>query len=327
MKAPAVKRTGSTPLRTIDLFAGIGGMRLGFEHIGGQCVFSSELDEDAKETYQANFGERPHGDITQIAPESIPDHDILLAGFPCQPFSIIGARKGFADTRGTLFFNIEQILKAKRPRAVLLENVKQFKTHNQGHTFATVVESMKVLGYNVHAKVLNALDYGVCQRRERTFIVGFQDDVPFAFPEPSAQRPTLAEILEPDDAVSPSLWASEAIREKRLARAARQGLETFRPSIWHENLAGQIGIFGYSCALRANASYNYMLVNGERRPTGRELLRLQGFPDSFKIAVKHTAIRKQAGNSVAVPVIRALAGQMALSLLGSQHGPNHLRAT
>jgi len=322
-----VKRTGSTPLRTIDLFAGIVGMRLGFEHIGGQCVFSSELDEDAKDTYQANFDERPHGDITKIAPESIPDHDVLLAGFPCQPFSIIGQRMGFADTRGTLFFNIEQILKAKRPRAVLLENVKQFKTHNQGHTFATVVESLKALGYNVHAKILNALDYGVCQRRERTFIVGFQDDVPFTFPEPVAQRPTLAEILEPNDAVSPSLWASEAIREKRLARAARQGLETFRPSIWHENLAGQIGIFGYSCALRANASYNYMLVNGERRPTGREMLRLQGFPDSFKIAVKHTAIRKQAGNSVAVPVIRAIAGQMALSLLGNHHGSNHLRAT
>jgi DNA (cytosine-5)-methyltransferase 1 len=153
----------SRGFRTIDLFAGIGGIRLGFESVKGRCVFSSEWDQDAQVTYEANFGERPLGDITKIRPEDIPDHDVLLAGFPCQPFSIIGNGKGFSDTRGTLFFNIEEILRAKRPAAIMLENVKQFKTHDNGRTFATVVERLTELGYFTHTAVLNADDVPTCK--------------------------------------------------------------------------------------------------------------------------------------------------------------------
>lgn len=306
----------------IDLFAGIGGIRLGFEAVGGKCVFSSEWDTDAQNTYEANFGEKPAGDITKIPPVDVPDHDILVAGFPCQPFSIIGGRKGFADTRGTLFFNIEQILASKKPAAILLENVKQFKTHDDGRTFATVISKLTDLGYFTYTTVLNALDYGVCQKRERTFIVGFLGNIHFTFPAPMDERLSLAAILEPDDRIDSKLWASEMIQKKRLERLRSQGKEPFYPSIWHENKGGHIGIFRYSCALRANASYNYMLVNGRRRPTGREMLRIQGFPDTFKIIVNHAAIRKQCGNSVAVPVIKAIASQMLSSLKLAMPAPS-----
>ena len=300
--------------RFIDLFAGIGGIRLGFESAGGRSVFSSEWDEEAKVTYEANFGEKPFGDITKISPVDIPDHDVLLAGFPCQAFSIIGSRLGFADTRGTLFFNIEEILREKRPPAFLLENVKQLRTHDQGRTFRTIVDILGQLGYFTHTAVLNALDYGVCQKRERTFIVGMRADLEFSFPLPVADYTPLKQILEPDDAIDEKLWASDHIRRKRLARLKSQGKKPFYPSVWHENKGGHIGIFPYSCALRANASYNYMLINGERRPTGREMLRIQGYPETFKIPVNHAAIRAQCGNSVAVPVIEAIARQMIQSL-------------
>jgi DNA (cytosine-5)-methyltransferase 1 len=148
----------------IDLFAGIGGIRLGFESVGGKCVFSSEWDSFAQDTYEANFGERPFGDITKINPETIPDHDILLGGFPCQAFSICGNQKGFADTRGTLFFNIEEILRVKSPFAFMLENVKNLKSHDKGRTFKTIVHHLEDLGYFVHHTVLNSLDFGVPQK-------------------------------------------------------------------------------------------------------------------------------------------------------------------
>jgi DNA (cytosine-5)-methyltransferase 1 len=302
------------PFTFIDLFAGIGGIRLAFEAVGGRCVFSSEIDPLAQQTYEANFGEKPAGDITKISPNTIPDHDILLAGFPCQSFSIIGNRKGFADTRGTLYFNIEQILEVKRPSAVLLENVKQFRTHDNGRTFRTVIQSLQSLGYHPHDTILNALNYGVPQKRERTFIAAFLEDIEFSFPKPFRSRPSLDAILESDDAVDPDLIASEYIQKKRLERVKKQGGTPFYPSMWHENKGGYIGVHPFSCALRANASYNYLLVNGRRRPSGRECLRLQGFPDTFKIVVPHQAIRAQAGNAVAVPLITAIASRMMVAL-------------
>jgi DNA (cytosine-5)-methyltransferase 1 len=298
----------------IDLFAGIGGIRLGFESVGGQCVFSSEWDCLAQNTYQANFGERPLGDITKIDAAKIPDHDILLAGFPCQPFSIIGKREGFTDTRGTLFFEIERILHEKRPTAFLLENVKQFRTHDNGNTCKTVMQKLQELGYHAHITVLNALDFGVAQKRERTIIVGFLENIEFKFPTPYRWRPDLNNVLENDTDVDKKLFASAMICQKRLQRLREQGVEPFYPSVWHENKGGHIGMHPFSCALRHNASYNYLLVNGNRRPTGREMLRLQGFPESFTIPVNHTAIRAQAGNSVAVPVITAVAAEMMIAL-------------
>jgi DNA (cytosine-5)-methyltransferase 1 len=166
-------------IKIIDLFAGIGGIRLGFEPYGCECVFSSEWDADAQKMYEANYGHKPHGDITQIAPEDIPNHDILLGGFPCQPFSIIGKSLGFADTRGTLFFNIEEILRVKKPYAFLLENVKQLRSHDQGRTLLVIKEKLEALGYFVHIKILNALDFGLPQKRERIIIVGFQENLDF----------------------------------------------------------------------------------------------------------------------------------------------------
>ena len=299
--------------RFIDLFAGIGGIRLGFEAVGGVCVFSSEFDEDACKTYEANFGEHPAGDITKIDAKDIPDFDVLLAGFPCQAFSIIGKKEGFAnETSGTLFFEIERILKEKMPPAFLLENVRNLMSHDGGNTFRVIKEHLEELGYHVHARVLNALDFGVPQKRERIFIVGFLEDVPFAFPEPSLaeERKGLADILE--EQVDEKYYVREAIRESRLARLKDKKYP--KPYISHENMAGSITPHPYSSALRAGASANYILINDERRPTEREMLRIQGFPDTYKIVVPYSKVKKQCGNSVAVPVIRAIAEKMTEAL-------------
>ncbi|MCU0389823.1 MAG: DNA cytosine methyltransferase [Thermoflexibacter sp.] len=294
-------------LKTIDLFAGIGGIRLGFEAWGCENVFTSEWDRDAQTMYEANFGEKPLGDITQISPKDIPEHDILLAGFPCQPFSIIGNMQGFADTRGTLFFNIEEILRVKQPYCFLLENVKQLRTHDNGRTFKVIIEKLKDLGYFVHHSILNALDFGLPQKRERTIIVGFKENIRFSFPKPLGQYLPLSDFLQTDKEIDKKYFASEDIVQKRLAKLKK---EPFFPSVWHENKGGNISVLPFSCALRAGGSYNYLLVNGNRRLTEREMLRLQGFPENFKITTSYTAMRKLTGNSVAVPVIRAVAKQM-----------------
>lgn len=299
--------------RFIDLFAGIGGIRLGFESVGGHCVFSSEFDEDACKTYEANFGEHPSGDITKIDAKDIPDFEILLGGFPCQAFSIIGKKEGFAnETCGTLFFDIERILKEKQPPAFMLENVRNLTAHDNGNTFRIIKEHLEKLGYHVYAKVLNALDYGVPQKRERIIIVGFIDDVEFSFPEPisESEKTTLADILE--DNVDKKYYVRDAIRESRIERLKNKNYP--KPYISHENMAGSITPHPYSSALRAGASANYILINDERRPTERELLRIQGFPDDFKIVVPYGKIKKQTGNSVAVPVIKAVAREMIAAL-------------
>lgn len=293
----------------VDLFAGIGGIRLPFNEMGYRCVFSSEWDRHAQKTYLANFGEIPFGDITKEATKRhIPEHfDLLLAGFPCQAFSIMGKMKGFADTRGTMFFEVATILDQHRPEAFLLENVKQLTTHNQGKTFSTILRILDELGYHVKWKVLNALDFGLPQKRERVIIVGFRnkqrwDAFNFDFKKKAY---SLASILEDDNKVDPSLFASDMILEKRQRQT--EGKNVFYPSIWHENKAGNVSVLDYACALRTGASYNYLLVNGLRRPSSRELLRLQGFPDNYRIAVSHGEIRKQTGNSVAIPMIREIA--------------------
>ncbi len=299
--------------RFIDLFAGIGGIRLGFEHVGGRCVFSSEFDEDACTTYEANFGEHPSGDITKIDAKDIPEFDILLGGFPCQAFSIIGKKEGFAnETCGTLFFDIERILLEKRPPAFMLENVRNLIAHDGGNTFRTIKEHLEALGYHVYAKVLNALDYGVPQKRERIFIVSFLDDVRFEFPEPVPveQRQTLNDILETD--VDRKYYVKDAIRLSRLERLKDKNYP--KPYISHENMAGSITPHPYSSALRAGASANYILINDERRPTEREMLRIQGFPDTYKIVLPYSKVKKQCGNSVAVPVIKAIATNMLTAL-------------
>lgn len=298
--------------RTIDLFAGIGGIRLAFSRQGCKNVFSSEIDGYASKIYKDNFGEEPFGDINHISPESIPDHDILLAGFPCQPFSIAGKGLGFADTRGTLFFNIEQILRVKRPRAFLLENVKRLVSHDGGRTFGIIKGILRDIGYNIHYEVLNSLYYGnVPQKRERLYIIGFLENPSFSFPEALKSYRPLSEILLPDEEVDEKFFLSQAIVEKRFSRIRKV---PDYPSIWHENIGGNISALPYSCALRAGGSYNYLVVNGKRRLTGREMLRLQGFPDSFRIEAPYTQVRKMAGNSVTVSVVERIAENMLLSL-------------
>lgn len=291
----------------VDLFAGIGGIRIPFTELGGKCVFSSEWDKAAQISYSYNFGEVPFGDITKINSDSIPKHDVLLAGFPCQAFSIIGKMKGFADTRGTMFFEVARILQHHHPKAILLENVKQLVSHDGGKTFKVILDTLAELGYSVKWKILNALDFGLPQKRERVIIVGFKsaaacEQFNFDF-EPIAYD--LASVLEDDKNVDSSLFASDMILDKRRKRV--EGKNVFYPSVWHENKSGNISILPYACALRTGASYNYLLINGYRRPSSRELLRFQGFPEKFKIEVSHQEIRRQTGNSVAVPMIRAVA--------------------
>ena len=301
-------------IRFRDLFAGIGGIRIPFDELGYKCVFSSEWDKAACDTYEANFGERPSGDITKIAASDIPRHNILLGGFPCQAFSIMGKMQGFADTRGTMFFEIERILDYHHPEVVLLENVKQLTTHDNGRTFKVILQKLESLGYYVKWKVLNALDFGLPQKRERVIIVGFTDErkcFSFNFNFKKVKY-HLSDILEDDNLVDKSLFASETIINKRKEKTI--GKEVFYPSVWHENKSGNISILDHSCALRTGASYNYQLINGIRRPSSRELLRFQGFPDTYKIVGSNQDVRRQTGNAVAVPMIRAVARKIDESL-------------
>lgn len=298
-------------MRFIDLFCGIGGFRFGAEKffrthkIKFKCVFSSDIDEYAQKSYCANFDEKPFGDIALVESSDIPDHDVLFAGFPCQPFSIIGNSKGFEDARGALFFDIARILQAKKPKGFILENVKRLASHNGGKTLGRIIECLKGLDYKVDYRVLNALDFGLPQKRERLFIVGWRRDGLFLWPKNGAEYKPLTDILEPD--VDKKYYASGRIREKR----HKDHKSKYSPSIWHENKSGNISSYPFSCALRAGASHNYLLVDGERRLTPREMLRLQGFPENFKIVCADGHIRKQAGNAVAVPVAERLMEQLA----------------
>ena len=293
-------------IKFIDLFCGIGGFRVAMDEtclendINPQCVFSSDIDKHCQDSYELNFGERPFGDITKIDANEIPDHDILFAGFPCQPFSIIGQMKGFEDTRGTLFFHIAEILSVKKPKAFILENVKQLVGHDGGKTLKTILESLRNLGYHVQYTVLNALDYGLPQKRERIIIVGHREPILFSFPSPIRPFKPLSEIIEKK--VDKKHFASDYIREKR----KESHKSAYKLAIWHENKSGNICSYPYSCALRAGASYNYLLVNGERRLTPREMFRLQGFPDSYQIINNESQARKQAGNAVPVNMVKAV---------------------
>jgi DNA (cytosine-5)-methyltransferase 1 len=299
-----------------DLFSGIGGFHLAADALGGSCVFASDIDPEANRVYEANFGIRPRGDLTKIETSEIPDHDALFAGFPCQPFSIIGKGLGFEDARGSLFFEIIRILKGKKtkPRILILENVKRLMGHDGGETLRVISERLKRLGYKTHKAVLNALDFGLPQKRERVIIAGFLDNTAsFTFPQGTGMG-DLKDVLEPDEKVDPKYFASPEIIRKRLESHASE----FDPGIWHENKNGAVKSHPFSCALRAGASYNYLLVNGKRRLTPREMLRLQGFPDSFKIVSNYTQTRRQIGNAVPVNLVREVlrealrAGNLAL---------------
>ena len=302
-QTPAHRPASTSQLTTFaDMFCGIGGFHVAAVKRDMNAVFACEIDPVAREWYRCNFGREPAGDISKVNAHDVPDHDVLFAGFPCQPFSIIGNQKGMGDARGTLFGHVERIVSVKRPRALVLENVPQFVTNRKGEAFKWVLAALDRLGYHVSWKVLNALDYGLPQSRRRVFIVAMDKPVQGEFPWSADTLPMrpLAELLE--STPHPKHFASKAIRESRHAkhRAA------IRPAIWHENKGGNVSSHPFSCALRAGASYNYLLVDGQRRLTEREMFRLQGFPDSFAIPNKVSVARRLTGNAVAVPVVEAV---------------------
>lgn len=314
------KNTGKEKKFTfIDLFAGIGGMRIAFDRAGGQCVYSSEWNKYSQQTYFANFGEQPEGDITKVNAADIPDHDILVAGFPCQPFSIAGVSKknsmgratGFEDkTQGTLFFDVCRILKEKRPKAFMLENVKNLCSHDKGRTFQVIRESLEELDYEIFYKVLDGQNY-VPQHRERILIVGFDrerygDKIDFEFNlTPRVPKPVMRDILDEEVAdkytLSDKLW-------------------TYLQNYAAKHRAAGNG-FGYGIApldgVSRTLSARYYKDGSEvliaqegknpRRLTPRECARLQGFPDTFKIPVSDTQAYKQFGNSVVVPLMGEVA--------------------
>lgn len=313
---PYGKQPKKPSFRFIDLFAGIGGIRIPFQENGGKCVFSSEWDKFSQKTYRMNFGEIPAGDITKIESNSIPDFDILLGGFPCQPFSQAGLHKGFEDTRGTLFFEIERIIQDKRPKAFLLENVKQLKGHDEGRTFRIIMEHLDGLDYYAEAKVLRAADFGVPQNRERIYIVGLDrqfykipDDYRFPFPEPSGIPTRLGDVLQESVndkyTISDRLWDGH----KRRKRNNRKNGKGFGYSLFNEDSP-----YTSTISARYYKDGSEILIEQEgknpRKLTPRECARLQGFPDDFIIPVSDAQAYKQFGNSVAVPVIRAIAKQL-----------------
>lgn len=325
--------TEQSKFRFIDLFAGIGGMRLGFESAGGECVYSNEWNKYCQITYQANFGDTPEGDITKVDASSIPDHDILVAGFPCQPFSIAGVSKknslgratGFQDkTQGTLFFDVCRIIKEKRPKAFLLENVKNLVSHDKGRTFKIILESLDELDYKVFYQIHDGQLY-VPQHRERILIVGFDkkrygDDIDFSFiAHPKEPKPKVRDILE-----------KKVDNKYTLTDKLWQYLQAYAEK--HRNAGNG---FGYGIApldgITRTMSARYykdgseILINNKkgnpRRLTPREAARLQGFPDSFTIPVSDTQAYKQFGNSVVVPLIADMAQQISetLELLEEEH--------
>jgi len=282
----------------IDLFAGIGGFHLAFHNTGAKCVFVSEWDEPARITYRANFEKIDPklfdpknidktfvGDITKIKPKDMPDFDIITGGFPCQPFSQAGLKKGFTETRGTLFFDIVRIIKEKQPSAFFLENVRGLLTHDNGNTFETIKRVLtEELGYSFYYKIIRASDYGVPQHRPRLFMVGFKDNsIEFEFPEPKKLQMTMADVF----------GAKEVNRE----------------------VGFTLRVGGRGSGLADRRNWDTYLVDGEvKRLTSKEGLRLQGFPDDFIFPVSETQAMKQLGNSVAVPAIQATAEQIMKAL-------------
>lgn len=282
-----------------DLFCGVGGFHVAASNLGLKCVFASDIDSACRYTYEENHGLRPVGDITRLASDAVPEHDIMFAGLPCQPFSIIGKREGFSDPRGNLFLEMARIIAVRKPFAVVIENVRQFVTNSSGEAFRCVTTVLEALGYHVRHRILDARDFGLPQKRERVIIVA--SSIPLnPWPRSVVPMRPLREVLE--DSPSKRHFVSERIR---LARK-RAHVASVSPSIWHENKGGNVSSHPYSCALRAGASYNYLLVNGERRLTAREMFRLQGFPDSFKIPRVYGTARRLIGNAVPVPMVQAV---------------------
>ncbi len=303
-------------LTFIDLFAGIGGFRRSLEHYGANCVFSSEIDAYACKTYRANYGETPCGDITKISNEQIPRHDILCAGFPCQAFSISGKQLGFEDARGTLFFEIARIVNHHKPKILFLENVKNLVRHNNNMTFKHIHNILDNLGYVIYYKILNAGDFGVPQNRERVYIVCFRKDLEvnyYQFPEQIKKHIYLKDILLTDDETHQYVIERDdiVIWDKVITKCQPKPIR-----VGTINKGGQgervYSPYGHAITLSAHgggagAKTGAYLINGRvRKLAPRECCLVQGFPNDFKIPVSDSQAYKQFGNSVAVPVLKAI---------------------
>ncbi|MBR2283711.1 MAG: DNA cytosine methyltransferase [Ruminococcus sp.] len=317
-------------LKFIDLFAGIGGFRLALSSLGGECVYSNEWDPQAQKVYHANFGEIPDGDITKIDEKTVPEHDILCAGFPCQAFSISGKQLGFEDSRGTLFFDTARIVREKRPAVVFMENVRNFASHNGGRTLATVKAVMEELGYSFYYKVLNSADYGVPQKRERIYMVCFREDIDpagFHFPEPFELKRHVKDILLDDEAIVRELWVERS--DTYYIHEEIEGYSNKPVRLGTVNKGGQgeriYSTRGIAITLSANgggvfAKTGGYLINGRtRRLHPRECARLMGFPDSFKMSETMNQAYKQFGNSVVVDVLQLIAAQIGDTLRRNEH--------
>lgn len=313
----------SKGVKFIDLFAGIGGFHQAMSQFGAECVFASEWDKNASQTYAENYGIEPHGDITQIEANEIPAHDMLCGGFPCQTFSISGKQKGFEDTRGTLFFDIARIVEHHQPKVLLLENVRNFEKHDGGKTLQTVIKTLQGLGYSTSYQVLNASHFGLPQNRERIFIVGFRDDLGignFAFPKPTHQPVSLLDILEDDPKEAKVINRPDTFFTKEFTPQQNIFGELDLPNrpmqIGYVNKGGQgeriYSPYGHAITLSAygggaGAKTGLYCIDGKiRKLSPRECARAQGFPDSFIINSSLTQSYKQFGNSVAIDVVKAI---------------------
>ena len=320
----------------IDLFAGIGGFRVAMQSLGGKCVFTSEWDEKSQLTYKANFGDAPFGDITQeITKQYIPNNfDLLCAGFPCQAFSIAGKRGGFEDTRGTLFFEVAEIIRRKKPKAIFLENVKGLTNHNQGKTLATILNVLREdLGYFVpEPQVLNAKNFGVPQNRERIFIVGFRKDLSiadFQYPAPINKKVSFIDVREEKTVPSKYYLSNQYLntlvkhKERHESKGNGFGYEVIKDDgIANAIVCGGMGrernlivdhrLIDYTPTTNIKGEINRQ---GIRKMTPREWARLQGYPDAFIIPVADASAYKQFGNSVAVPAIKATAKEIIKIIL------------
>lgn len=320
----------------IDLFAGIGGMRLALQNLGGKCLFSSEWDSYAQKTYEYNYGEVPFGDITKIEADEIPYHDVLVAGFPCQAFSIAGKRGGFEDTRGTLFFDVARIIEEKKPRAILLENVKGLVSHDKGKTLQVILNTLREdLGYYVpEPQIINACNFGVPQHRERIFIVGFHPDIgisEFNYPSHTNTNTRFIDIREEEE-VSVKYYLSttylQTLRDHK-ARHVAKGNGFGYHIVPNDGIANALVVGGMgkerNLIIDKRLSNFTPLTNikgevnreGIRKMTPREWARLQGFPDTFRIEVSDTQAYRQLGNSVAVPAVQAVAEQITNLILNT----------
>lgn len=310
----------------IDLFAGIGGFHQALSQFGAKCVFASEIDKHASQTYAENYGITPMGDITKIHEQDIPAHDILCAGFPCQAFSISGKQKGFDDVRGTLFFDIVRIAKYHQPKIILLENVKNLAKHDNGNTLTVILNHLTELGYQTYHQVLNASHFGVPQNRERIYIVGFHHSLnrqAFGFPKGENLAICVSDILESTPKIDPIQRDDVIFKNNYQADFDAFGNRILPNKPIQIGIVGKGGqgeriyhIDGHAITLSAHgggigSKTGLYHINGQiRKLTPRECARLQGFPESFKINPSNAQAYKQFGNSVAIPVLKAILQQI-----------------